>query len=221
MARSDRRRRALFVALALVLPAGVACNGIVGLTDFEKTECPGRRCGGEAGILEGGGPDTFIPDAPREARGADPTTWAQWPMPNYDGGAKFLPHPLKYTVLDGNRIQDATTKLVWRRATLIEQLSYDDAKSRCDDLDTPGDWRLPKRIELVSLLDFGRPTDAPLVDPQFTGVKNVQVWTSSQQQTSKGVLAEPNAFWTVHFGSGLVAPLNESLVANVLCVKAK
>ena len=35
-----------------------------------------------------------VTDAPIDVRGADPVSWAKWPMPNYDGGAVLLPnHP--------------------------------------------------------------------------------------------------------------------------------
>lgn len=222
MARSERKRVAVAVVIALAVPALVACNGIIGLSDFEKGECAGRRCG-DAGIppVNEGGPDV-ISDAPPEVRGAAPVSWAQWPMPNSDGGGDFLPNPMKYIVVDADRVEDVVTGLVWRRATLSAQLSLDDAKSACAALDNAAGWRLPKRIELVTLLDFARPSF--LVDPVFTGVKNVRVWSSSESRTlvDKAVVVT-DAFWTVDFGTGVVDVLSASggAVASVLCVKAK
>ena len=79
MARSDRKRVAVVALFACAVPLGVACNGIIGLSDFEKGECAGRRCA-EAGVpIEGGGPDVFT-DAPLEARGSNAVSWAQWAM---------------------------------------------------------------------------------------------------------------------------------------------
>src|SRR4051812_48760451 len=99
MARSNRKRLAAIAFVALLVPLVVACNALIGLDEFDKVECPGRRC------ADGGGPDTSVPDAfvddgPAEARGADPAAWAEWPMPNYDAGADFLPNQLDYAVLD-------------------------------------------------------------------------------------------------------------------------
>lgn len=229
MARSDRKRLVGFAFAALLVPLAVACNSVSGLSDFEKTECPGRRCG-EGGISPpvDGGLDVNITDAPPEVRGSNPVSWAQWRMPNSDGGAEFLPNGMKYTVVDGNRIEDGITGLVWRSATLPSPLSYDDAKRGCTGLDPmTGPWRLPKRIELVTLLDFAR---SPfLIDPKFTGVKNVRVWTSSESRVvdytvpTKPVAVVTDAFWTVDFGTGVVDVLSTAgePVAGVLCVRAK
>lgn len=227
MARSERKRLLGFAFAALFVPALIACNSIIGLSDFEKTECAGRRCA-DAGIPPGneGGLDV-ISDAPPEVRGADPVSWAQWPMPNSDGGVDLLPHPMKYTVVDANRLQDTVTGLIWRRSTLPSALNLDDAKRACAELDlATGPWRLPKRIELVTILDFGRPTF--FVDPLFTGVRNVRVWSSSESRvrdlkSAQTPLVVTDAFWTVDFGTGVVDVLSTSgdPVASVLCVKAK
>ena len=220
MARSERRRLVLGGALALLVPTALACNSIIGLTDFEKTECAGARCADDGGplpdqLVEAGA--DVVTDAPIDVRGADPVSWAKWPMPNYDGGAVLLPNQLNYTVLDGNRIQDVVTGLVWRRSVLPADATQDEAKAACAALDpATGPWRLPKRVELVTLLDFGR--TSILIDPLFTGVKNVRVWTSSEGRPFK---VSPVAYWTVSFETGIVDVLPLELVAKVLCVRAK
>jgi hypothetical protein len=220
--RTSRQRRLVLAgALALLLPTALACNSIIGLTDFEKTECAGARCADDGGPL----PDQFVEagadvvtDAPIDVRGADPVSWPKWPMPNYDGGgAVSLPNQLNYTVLDGNRIQDGVTGLVWRRSVLPADATQDEAKAACATLDpATGPWRLPKRVELITLLDFGR--SGILIDPQFTGVKNVRVWTSSEGRPFN---VSPVAYWTVSFETGIVDVLPLELVAKVLCVRAK
>ncbi|CAN5818982.1 hypothetical protein BH11MYX4_BH11MYX4_68110 [soil metagenome] len=230
MARSDRKRLAFVGLVALAVPTLLACNAIIGLSDFEKVECAGTRCG------DGGGqpdvinqPDVVVSDAPIEARGANPVSWAAWPMPNYDGGAEFLPHPIKYAPLGLDRVKDTVTGLVWRTSTL-PAVPYEAAKLACSTLDpATGPWRLPKRIELVTLLDFSRKPPAFLIGPEFTNVKNVTVWTSSEYRVrdltdlTKKPSVVTDAFWTVDFKTGAVDALSTAgdPVASVLCVGAK
>jgi hypothetical protein len=229
MARSDRKRLLGLAMVAAVVPLVVACNAIIGLSDFEKTECNGGgKCGDGSVPPDGGQPDVVVDGDVPDARGANPVSWAAWPMPNYDGGAEFLPHPISYNVLDGNRIEDTVTGLVWRRSTLAP-VAYDAARLACNTLDpATGPWRLPKRIELVTLLDFSQKQF--FIGPQFTGVKNVRVWTSSEYRVRDLVDLDPkkpsiitDAFWTVDFGTGAVDTLSTAgdPVASVLCVRAK
>jgi len=230
MARSDRNRLWKLVVLAAVVPLVLACNALIGLSDFEKAECSGGgRCGDGGAVTDGDKPpdariDVDVPDAP----GANPVSWAAWPMPNYDGGSEFLPHPINYNPLDTNRVEDTVTGLVWRTATL-PAVPYGAARLACNTLDPKtGPWRLPKRIELVTLLDFSRKQF--LIGPVFTGVKNVRVWTSSEYRVRDFVDLDPkkpsiitDAFWTVDFGTGLVDTLSTAgdPVASVLCVRAR
>ncbi len=230
MARSERkrlgRRSALIMGASFLLPLLVACNAIIGLSDFEKAECAGRRCADAAVPPPNEGGLDVISDAPPEVRGANPVSWAQWPMPNSDGGGDLLPNPMKYDPVGTDRLKDTVTGLVWRNATLPAR-PYEAAKSACAALDPlTGPWRLPKRIELVTLLDFGRAPNR--IDPLFTGVTNGQVWTSSESRKldvtrSPPVPVPTDAFWTVDFSTGVVDVLSTAggADAKVLCVQAK
>lgn len=229
MARSDRKRLRGLALMVAVVPLVVACNAIIGLSDFEKTECSGGgKCGDAGPPPDAGLPDVQVDGDVPDARGANPVSWAAWPMPNYDGGSEFLPHPINYNPLDANRVADVVTGLVWRTATL-PAVAYDAARLACNTLDPKtGPWRLPKRIELVTLLDFSRKQF--LIGPVFTGVKNVRVWTSSEYRVRDFVDLDPkkpsivtDAFWTVDFGTGVVDTLSTAgdPVASVLCVRAK
>lgn len=217
MARSRRLALAIAVAGALVVPALVACNSLIGLDAFDKTQCSGARC--DAGPL----PDVAIPDASADVKldapkGADPVSWARWPMPNYDGGADAgLPNPLSYGV-NGDQITDNVTKLVWRADLVTSDLTLDEAVAACAALSTPTEtWRMPKRIELVTLLDFGR-ASAPLINQTFK-VKSADVWTSSEVRPFVG--GPEQAYWTVSFRTGVVTPQAGNQPAKALCVKAK
>ena len=229
MARSDGKRLRGLALVVAVVPLVVACNAIIGLSDFEKTECNGGgKCGAAGPPPDAGLPDVQVDGDVPDARGANPVSWAAWPMPNYDGGSEFLPHPINYHPLDTNRVEDTVTGLVWRTATL-PAVPYDAARLACNTLDPKtGPWRLPKRIELVTLLDFSRKQF--LIGPVFTGVKNVRVWTSSEYRVRDFVDLDPkkpsiitDAFWTVDFGTGVVDTLSTAgdPVASVLCVRAR
>ena len=214
MARS--RRVAVLGGAALVASALVACNAIIGLNDFEKGQCAGLRCDG------GAEPDVYVPppDSGPDAqvdggKGADPVSWARWRMPNYDGGADAALLPLSYSGPTNGEITDLVTGLVWREDVVTGDLTYDDAVAACAAL---GAWRLPKRIELVTLLDFARP-DPFRANEKFK-VKNVTVWSSSEVRPFTG--GPDQKYWTVNFQTGAVSnDLPKSALAKALCVKAK
>lgn len=222
MARS-RSRRLLTAAVvaAAVAPAVLACNGILGLSDFEKVECAGLKCGDSEApdVLAIDGGDASVDDAAPDARGADPVTWAEWPMPNYgDAGSVVLPNQLSYEAVGADARRDTVTKLVWQKALTTESAGYEQAVSACAALTANGPWRLPKRIELVTLLDFGR-TTSPFIDPGF-GVAKLAVWTSSRGPRFDD---DNPTYWIVDFNTGEVQPRTAtgSDRAGVLCVKAK
>lgn len=219
--RSTRRRFTLACAIALAVPAVVACNSIIGLSDFEKGECAGARCG-DGGNL----PDRFVDgpsnDAPTDAlpdvKGADPVSWAKWPMPNYgEGGAGNPPRPPLLT-LAGDTVTDETTKLVWR-ALLVPggDMKLSDADVACKKL---GAWRVPKRIELVTILDYSRNATPYIDSTKFKDINNDVVWSSSEVRPFSA--SNPNQlYWVVNFTSGAVEQQPASFKANVLCVAAK
>jgi hypothetical protein len=122
-------------------------------------------------------------------------------------------------VVEGNNLRDLVTGLVWRPATVAGK-NFDGALAVCNGL-PEGPWRLPKRIELVTLLDFGRGASLPLIDAQFSGVNKVKVWTSSALLPLSG--PSPSAYWSVDFDTGVVKPKDATAsdVADVLCVRAK
>lgn len=230
MARSERRpspasgarvrRLVLGGAIALLVPAALACNSIIGLTDFEKTQCAGARCADDGGPLPDqlvdGGPDV-VTDAPVEAKGADPVSWAKWPMPNYGDGGPGLPLTSPPLMASGGVVTDTVTKLVWRSTLVPGDFPASSAESECAKIDN-GAWRAPKRIELVTLLDYSRST---FVDQSaFTDLKNFRVWTTSEVRPF--VPASPDRqYWVVNFDTGAVEPLLNSKVAKILCVKAR
>jgi len=220
MAPSRKKRRAILVGATMASFATlVACNNIIGLTDFTKGECPGARCD----VTEAG-PDQVGPDGGEDVRdgsidvkGADPTTWPNWPMPNYgEGGLGEPPLPLSYADA-GADLTDTRTKLTWKTTALIAKAT--EANAACAAL---GGYRAPKRIELVSLLDYPRGAGLAYIDPRFQ--VGGTVWSTSEVRSideRTGALSITTRFWAVDFGRGEVVQREGSTPNNVLCVKAK
>lgn len=75
-----------------------------------------------------------------------------------------LPSPAQYDTGQAGVVVDGVTGLMWAReaSPIDEELSLEDAIDYCAELEVAGycDWRLPTRIELVSLVDFTRLTPA-------------------------------------------------------------
>ncbi len=229
MARSEPTRSrharlariALGATVALALPFGVACNSLIGLSDFEKGQCAGARCPDEGGFIDQIVPDSgtdSAKDATPDALGADPVSWAKWPMPNYevaDGGAPPTAAPLVRT---GGIVTDPTTGLVWRSSPLPNSAKANDAEAACRNVAVDGPWRAPKRIELATLLDYSKST--PFVDTTaFTDLGLDTVVTTSEVRPFK--LTDPERqYWVVDFKAGTVEPLKVSVAAKVLCVRA-
>ncbi len=84
---------------------------------------------------------------------------AQWPMPGSTGEGPRA----RYRV-DGDITHDEMTGLDWQRQLSPERLLDEDAREYCAQLSLGGhcDFRLPTRIEGVSLLDLGK--GAPAFD---------------------------------------------------------
>jgi len=78
-------------------------------------------------------------------------------MPNPAGAG--LPNPSSYTVdATNDTVTDDVTGLMWQRGVDDSEFLEIEAIDYCGNLLHGGhdDWRLPSRIELVSLVDFTR-----------------------------------------------------------------
>lgn len=233
MARFEAKKsRNGLVAIAIATPLLVACNAILGISDYQKQECNGGVC---ATPPPDGGPDTGPTDASNDnnvplldAQGADPVAWAHFKMPNYpqEGDAAPDKNPSDWELRktpDGTAVvQDGVTQLTWRVVLDSESapLPWASAKTFCSDLKETG-WRLPTRIELVSILDLSQP--AVRADSKF-GLKDQTYWTTSLDRHRVGKVVEITSFhWVVSFEQGNTAPVSkkreEGSTAAVICVK--
>lgn len=223
MGPSERqlKRRLLVIAGALGI-AAAACNALVGLDGFEKDDC--AHCGdaGDGGDASDGAMPDASTDAPNAMDapppipdGASAVSWAQWPMPSPEAG----PTLFSYTVNGDGTVTDKKTALVWRpldTAAFGPTISgFDKARAFCDSLGDGGTkWRLPTRIELITLIDFSR--HDPAVSPAFsTSLTGGWYWTSSVVRP----VAIPYRFWSVDFTTGEVSDNGPNVPRTVMCVK--
>ena len=197
----------LTVAMTMAM-AMTACRGILGIDEDTPLATTGDGATGDggtppnadaAGGSEGspdGGPDSSSADAAGFDAGQKPVDrrFAVWALPP--------PHPLLSSYdLSADTVTDKTTTLVWQRndATPATQ-SYGAGKAYCDALVLGGqsDWRLPTRVELLTILDYG----------QTSGYLNNTIFTD-------GALAgAPNIAWTDSL-SLLRAKLNDRFLVEV------
>jgi Protein of unknown function (DUF1566) len=149
-------------------------------------------------------------EAPRHV--ATPEAWASWPMPNTRSPG--LPNPHSYDTQSDDVVVDRITGLMWQRILSGKFLTLADAERDCDRLTLGGhdDWRLPSRIELVSLLDTARIQPSIDIDA-FPGTPNDWFWTSSPDA------ADPTSAWYVYFYFGYPKTDNVTNTFSVRCVR--
>ncbi len=101
-------------------------------------------------------------------------------MPN--PASTGLPNPSSYDTSVAGIVTDRVTGLVWQRQASGSSYTLSQAVSYCDGLSLAGytHWKVPTRVELVSILDFTR-TGGPRIDPTaFPNTASVAFWASTR-----------------------------------------
>ncbi len=146
--------------------------------------------------------------------------YARWPMPN--PASSGLPNPASYTDNGDGTVTDNVTKLVWQKAVTSSQAySWCNAINYCATLTLAGrSWRLPTRIELLSLVDFTR-TGPAINTTAFPSVPGGKYhWTSSPWVVSQ-IATKPQYSWIVNFSEGLTSNAGDRTAAEYArCVSA-
>jgi hypothetical protein len=157
--------------------------------------------------------DAGASEAPDAAVAESPYVWANWPMPNPQ--ATGLPNQQGYATLASGRIADKVTHLEWQQFSDDKSRTWSDAVAYCTGLMLGGgNWRLPSRIELLSLVDFTNAT--PAMDPQtFSGAPADGFWSSS------AFIGARSSAWGVNFGfhDGFVFTDDVSQPHRARCVR--
>jgi len=166
----------------------------------------GGAAGGNAGTAPSGGEGGQASD-PRPVA----SVWALWKMPNPAGSG--LPNPAEYDTQTAGVVLDKVTGLIWERTLGSTALNWDDAVTYCNDLDLAGfdDYRVPSRIELVSIVDFT--VGPPTIDPvAFPDAPEDLYWTTSPWPPI------PTAVYIVHFG-GAYTSVSDRMATTTLRVR--
>jgi hypothetical protein len=194
----------------LLLAAFPACNDGRGAHPVD---------GGADGRLDL--PADVVAEAPRDLAPVDAAEIADvvpraggratWLMPDPAAGAG--PTKIRYRI-EGDVVRDEVTGLSWQRASAPGLHEWPAADGYCAGLALGGfdDWRLPTRIELVSLVDYTRHT--PTIDPSaFPGTPSEWFWSASK-------LADLDGFaWYVYFETGFSNFVDETYEYRVRCVR--
>lgn len=154
-------------------------------------------------------PDSAAAAQPDSAAAACLTAW---PMPNPPSTG--LPHPQDYDTSMPDVVRDNVTGLLWQRSTFPAGYNWNDANAACADLTLGGlgGWRLPRLVELVSLVDFTR-ADPAIDTDAFPGTASAEFWVVETDLTIPGL------GWYVYFLNGGAYGGNDvSDIQQVRCV---
>lgn len=168
--------------------AGESCDGVCADLQSDARHCGacGNVCSSHQECVAG------------ECQAAD-LEWARWPVLN---------SPL--LVSDGENTRDQTTGLLWQKVAAWKTMTWDEARAHCGALNDPprdgtGDnvavpgrpWRLPTRIELLSIVDY-RKSNPAVTAGAFEGDGPVDgpFWTATRDAADEGKA------WVVNFNLG-------------------
>lgn len=204
----------------------IGCNLVLGIE--EPTLCsPGEeRCPTLDGGLDASDDaqaqddadlddDASVDDGGEPMPVGEPHAWAQWPMPN--PGATGLPNAHSYAVIAQGVVLDAVTQLHWQRVASDSALSWQDATEYCAALSLDGGgFRLPSRIELLSLVDVTQA--AVMIDAvAFPDTPADAYWSASRAAQAS------DQRWAVAFGftTHLVFQEAATVAHRVRCVRSQ
>jgi hypothetical protein len=218
-------RFALSVGSLVACVAAFGCNAVLDIQD--PIEAIGGSGGVEVSVTQGGsgsgtsgsgGTMTTMTmpssDAGEPAVSRAFLEWAQWPMPN--PASAGLPNKQSYDTgsLTGV-VLDLVTGLQWQQTIDEKSFTFSEAGTYCDALTLGGGgWRLPTRIELVSLVDYTNPN--PVIDMSaFPDTPADYFWSSSVYA------GDAMNAWNVNFrfSDGIVDKSEMSKAHRVRCVR--
>lgn len=133
--------------------------------------------------------------------------------PFYGQDANYLGPQMAYEVsADGLVVTDFNTGLMWQQVDDGVERVWADALSYCEDLVLGDyeDWRLPSRLELVSIVDYGRYD--PSIHPVFSS-------HSRWHWTANTCVEDSGDAWAVDFEGGSAEDNGKDSLARVRCVR--
>jgi hypothetical protein len=179
----------------------LGCNAVLGIDaprgeELSPVEEPSTTLdgGGSDGPLRTEGDEPVVSEAE-----PSPYAWATWPMPNPASLSRVV-NPQTFGVRSPGVVLDSLTKLEWQQTVDGKLRERDEAESYCENLSLGGGgFRLPSRIELLSIVDFTQAN--PSLDTKaFPSAQAGKYWTSSRYAGD----AESGWLINFEFGTGLV-----------------
>lgn len=154
-------------------------------------------------------------------------SWAHWDLAAPPPPSRYTCPSDPCTTTDGV-VFDHMTRLMWQRGVPAGAYSWDNAKKYCDSLNgsdvssiacnsdkVPGyssGWRLPTRIELASIVDYG--SSNPAIDAAaFPATPGAGFWSSSSDANVQGYA------WYVSFYDGSAYGVAVDNAYRVRCVR--
>jgi hypothetical protein len=184
-------------------------SGTCGPNQIDSSSLPTYVPGNES--IDGDG-STGTDGGAEGAEGADAVaaTACGFTMPNPANAG--LPNPASYT-LNGpeGTVADDVTGLTWEERVGPTLYTQGQAVRQCAS--KGGDWRLPTRVELVSLVDFTLSNGLPTIYTIFINTPRERFWTSSHSA------GDPNIGWYVGFDDGSAHQVTTSDAYRIRCVR--
>ncbi len=207
------RRKAPLLSAGLVFVAAAAAisacsslrEGPLAATDASDASAGADGAGADGTVVIG--EDGSAPsDAEVEAE-RDPE-WAMWKLP------PSAPPAGNYAVANGVA-RDETTQLEWLQAALPDRLTHAAAAAACKATTRDGGgFRLPTRIELLSLVDYSRNGKGMNASVFGSSSFGVEFWSSTPD-----ALAPAARAWFVRFTNGESSTDLQSTMKAVRCVR--
>jgi hypothetical protein len=199
------------MAIIAALFGALACNAGLGaepLPEGGGGDSDGSSASMDGAVASMDGADAGCGTIPA------PNAWASWVMPN--PAKSGLPNPASYTVSDGgHEVSDDVTGLTWQRNIDSRSYTWEEAKHYCACLTIDGvaGWRLPSRIELVSIADWT--TAGPSIDSNaFPSTPSESFWSSSVLNS------DPGLGWLVYFQNGHSSYSDVGYTYRARCVRS-
>lgn len=196
-------------------------SGGTGNPDGGASATGGGSSSGGTGNASGGTNDAGAGGSPGPDPGCGSIKWACWPMPNTDDG---LPNPASYVDGGDGTVLDEVTELVWEQDPADDNGTWDEALAYCEALELGGktDWRLPTRIEMTSVLDYGKPGWAEAAFPGAPGAfhRSASDWILTINQQGAG--AGTDYAWAFNMSDGIVSnAYSKASDARYRCVRSE
>lgn len=112
-------------------------------------------------------------------------------------------------------VLDSKTGLCWERDASTSEKTWKAALQECNNLSLGGhtDWRLPKAIELVSIVDYGYENSSYWHTTKFTNITADGYWSSTTLPNY------PDYAYYPHFDGGVLFSSDKAVNWYVVCVR--